>query len=267
MKNSPVKASAGGAASAARRPAPHTTQAPEEAQQPSACSATAARRSEAKSTGKPGEKPSETRNETPGTKHVEKPSAPTSGTRRKKAPVQVRAQLLQAASDIATDHGVQAVTLDAVAERAGVTKGALQYHFANKQGLLDALFEQTLERFESQMETRIAADRNDPHGASARAYLHSTIDETSPAASTNVLRVLVAAMMTDPEIRERYSAPMRKWTRPDPLPLEQAARLMICRLAADGLWISDLLGYQDLSPEMRDEVVRQIERMTIDKAS
>ena len=254
MKNPPVKASAGaaghapgGAASPARQPAPHVAQAPEEAQRPAARSAAPARHPEAKS--------------------AEPPGAPTSGSRRKKAPVQVRAQLLQAASDIATDHSVQAVTLDAVAERAGVTKGALQYHFANKQGLLDALFEQTLAHFESQIEARIAADREDPRGANARAYLHATIDETNPAASTNVLRVLVAAMMTDPEIRERYSAPMRKWTRPDPLPLEQAARLMICRLAADGLWISDLLGYQDMSPEMRDEVVRQIERMTLDKAS
>ncbi len=194
------------------------------------------------------------------------PPAPASGTRRKKAPVQVRAQLLQAASDIATDHGVPSVTLDAVAERAGVTKGALQYHFANKQGLLDALFGQTLERFERQMEARLAADQDDAGGARARAYLHSSIDEMSPAASTNVLRVLVAAMMTDPDIRERYAAPMRKWTRPDPLPLEQAARLMICRLAADGLWISDLLGYQDMSPEMREEVVRQIEKMTFNAA-
>ncbi|MEX3819280.1 TetR/AcrR family transcriptional regulator, partial [Paraburkholderia sp. BR14262] len=166
-----------------------------------------------------------------------KDAAPAAGTRRKKAPAQVRAQLLQAASDIATDQGVPAVTLDAVAERAGVTKGALQYHFANKQGLLDALFEQTLTRFEQQMHTRIdegVAQGTPKHGAAARAYLHTTIDETSPAASTNVLRVLVAAMMTDPAIRERYAAPMRKWTRPDPLPLEAAARLMSCRLAAAG---------------------------------
>jgi AcrR family transcriptional regulator len=180
----------------------------------------------------------------------------------------VRAQLLQAASDIATDLGVPAVTLDAVAERAGVTKGALQYHFANKQGLLDALFEQTLERFEQQMHARIEAgvDEGAPqHGAAARAYLHTTIDETSPAASTNVLRVLVAAMMTDPAIRERYAAPMRKWTRPDPLPLEAAARLMICRLAADGLWISDLLGYQNMPPRLRDEVVRQLEQLALAK--
>ncbi|CAM2164525.1 TetR/AcrR family transcriptional regulator [Paraburkholderia sacchari] len=256
MKNSPVKASAraaGHAAASAARPARRPVQV--SAQVPEKAPHEAARHPGAESV------------ETSDGRKAEPPGAPVSGTRRKKAPVQVRAQLLQAASDIATDHGVQAVTLDAVAERAGVTKGALQYHFANKQGLIDALFEQTLERFGAQMEARIAADRNDPHGASARAYLHSTLDETSPAASTNVLRVLVAAMMTDPEIRERHSAPMRKWTRPDPLPLEHAARLMICRLVADGLWISDLLGYQDLSPELRNEVVRQIERMTIDKAS
>ena len=188
------------------------------------------------------------------------------GTRRKKAPVQVRAQLLQAASDIATEQGVPAVTLDAVAERAGVTKGALQYHFANKQGLLDALFEQTLERFEQQMHARIeagVAEGMPKHGAAARAYLHTTIDETSPAASTNVLRVLVAAMMTDPAIRERYATPMRKWTRPDPLPLAAAARLMICRLAADGLWISDLLGYQNMPPRLRAEVVRQLEQLAL----
>ncbi|MDR8732134.1 HTH-type transcriptional regulator MtrR [Burkholderia pseudomultivorans] len=73
------------------------------------------------------------------------------GVRRKKAPEQVRAQLLAAASDIATQQGVAALTLDAVAERAGVTKGALQYHFANKQGLLDALFGQATERFATQM--------------------------------------------------------------------------------------------------------------------
>jgi AcrR family transcriptional regulator len=188
--------------------------------------------------------------------------APVSGVRRKKAPEQVRAQLLQAASDIATELGVQSVTLDAVAERAGVTKGALQYHFANKQGLLDALFEQTMERFEQQMLERIARDAGDSQGAVARAYLHTTMDDASPAASTDVLRVLVAAMMTDPDIRERHAAPMRKWTRPDPLSLRRAARTMICRLAADGLWISELLGYQAIPDALRREIVRQLEAMT-----
>ncbi|RQZ22286.1 TetR/AcrR family transcriptional regulator [Burkholderia sp. Bp9017] len=183
------------------------------------------------------------------------------GVRRKKAPEQVRAQLLAAASEIATHHGVTALTLDAVAERAGVTKGALQYHFANKQGLLDALFGQATERFATQMEARRAAD---PHGegAAARAYLHAVLDTAQPAASTDVLRVLVASMITEQETRARWSVPMREWTRPDPVPLEQAATLMICRLAADGLWISELLDSVEISAELRAEIVRQLDRMS-----
>ncbi|WP_321927043.1 TetR/AcrR family transcriptional regulator [Burkholderia sp. BCC1998] len=188
-------------------------------------------------------------------------SAPVAGVRRKKAPEQVRAQLLEAASEIATHHGVAALTLDAVAERAGVTKGALQYHFANKQGLLDALFGQATERFATQMAARRAVDSHGD-GAAARAYLHAVLDTAQPAASTDVLRVLVASMITEQETRARWSVPMREWTRPDPVPLERAATLMICRLAADGLWISELLDSVEISAELRAEIVRQLDRMT-----
>ncbi|OXJ08700.1 TetR/AcrR family transcriptional regulator [Burkholderia sp. AU6039] len=189
------------------------------------------------------------------------PAVPTAGVRRKKAPDQVRAQLLAAASEIATHHGVAALTLDAVAERAGVTKGALQYHFANKQGLLDALFGQATERFAAQMAARVAADAEGA-GAVARAYMHAVLDESHSVASTDVLRVLVASMITDQDTRARWSVPMREWTRPDPVPLEQAATLMICRLAADGLWISKLLDSLEISAELRAEIGRQLDAMS-----
>ncbi|WP_175846849.1 TetR/AcrR family transcriptional regulator [Burkholderia arboris] len=189
------------------------------------------------------------------------PAAAVAGVRRKKAPDQVRAQLLAAASEIATHHGVAALTLDAVAERAGVTKGALQYHFTNKQGLLDALFGQATERFGAQMAARRAADSGDD-GAAARAYLHAVLDAANPVASTDVLRVLVASMITEQDTRARWSVPMREWTRPDPVPLEQAATLMICRLAADGLWISELLDSIEVSAELRAEIVRQLDAMS-----
>ncbi|KUZ64953.1 TetR family transcriptional regulator [Burkholderia ubonensis] len=201
---------------------------------------------------------------------AERASAPAasaaSGVRRKKAPEQVRSQLLAAASNLATRHGVQALTLDAVAERAGVTKGALQYHFANKQGLLDALFEQTVARFSGQVAERIAADP-EPAGAASRAYMRTMLDQKNPAASTDVLRVLVASMVSEPDARERWSAPISELSRPDPVPLEQAATLMICRLAADGLWLWDLLGCQGVPDQLRAEIVRQLERMTVDAGS
>ncbi|MDF3884015.1 TetR/AcrR family transcriptional regulator, partial [Cupriavidus basilensis] len=71
----------------------------------------------------------------------------TQAHRRKKQPDVLRPQLLQSAAQLALESGLRAVTLDAVAARAGVSKGGLQHHFRNKQALLDALFDDAVETF------------------------------------------------------------------------------------------------------------------------
>jgi len=52
-----------------------------------------------------------------------------------------RARLLAAAADLFTDQGIDAVSVDAVAEAAGRTSGAVYAHFGSKQGLLLALLD------------------------------------------------------------------------------------------------------------------------------
>ncbi|HLH27927.1 MAG TPA: helix-turn-helix domain-containing protein, partial [Acidimicrobiales bacterium] len=52
-----------------------------------------------------------------------------------------QARLLAAAADLFASHGVDAVSVDAVAEAAGRTSGAVYAHFGSKQGLLLALLE------------------------------------------------------------------------------------------------------------------------------
>ena len=44
-----------------------------------------------------------------------------------------RIQLLEAAAAIVNEQGSEYLTLDAVAHKAGVSKGGLLYHFKNKQ--------------------------------------------------------------------------------------------------------------------------------------
>lgn len=48
---------------------------------------------------------------------------------------------MAAATDLFADHGVDAVSVDAVAEAAGRTSGALYDHFGSKQGLLLAVLD------------------------------------------------------------------------------------------------------------------------------
>ncbi len=52
-----------------------------------------------------------------------------------------RALLLAAAADLFAEQGVDAVSVDAVAEAAGRTSGAVYAHFGSKQGLLLALLD------------------------------------------------------------------------------------------------------------------------------
>ncbi len=181
--------------------------------------------------------------------------------RRKKQPDVLRPQLLQSAGQLALEAGLRAVTLEAVAARAGVSKGGLQYHFPNKQALLDALFDETLAAFKADMLSAMAEDP-DTGGRAARGYIHASLQESRRNASDTHLHLLLAMMLTDPETRARWSPKIVEINRPEPLPDAEAARLMICRLAADGLWLAELLGYQSMPPSLYAEVLRQIDQMT-----
>ena len=54
---------------------------------------------------------------------------------------ETRAKLLAAAADLFAEQGIDAVSVDAVAEAAGRTSGAVYAHFGSNQGLLLALLD------------------------------------------------------------------------------------------------------------------------------
>ena len=57
----------------------------------------------------------------------------TEAHRRQKQPQLIRGQLLAVVRSLLVEQGPHAVTLDAVAKQANVTKGGLQHHFRTKQ--------------------------------------------------------------------------------------------------------------------------------------
>ncbi len=97
-------------------------------------------------------------------------------------PRQNRAAAAQVTTDrlIATAHrafadeGFAAISLDTLAERAGVTRGALHHHFTNKAGL----FEAVLRRIDAEIATEIQAvwDKTPDAWQGFRACFHVYLD-------------------------------------------------------------------------------------------
>lgn len=79
---------------------------------------------------------------------VARPARRQTDSRRTAPRGNARQRILDAAAEVAHDVGPAHLSLDAVAERAGISKGGLLYHFPAKQDLLKALVERHLAAIE-----------------------------------------------------------------------------------------------------------------------
>jgi AcrR family transcriptional regulator len=114
-----------------------------------------------------------------------------------------RERLLGAAEAVVIEQGVSAMTLEAVAARAGISKGGLLYHFPSK----DAIVLGMVSRIASIVQERFAADlASEPpvQGQHARALLYMMLD-TEGSLFPRLQRVdgpLLGAVFRNPKMLE-----------------------------------------------------------------
>src|SRR5215467_4057728 len=75
-----------------------------------------------------------------------------------------RARIQQIAVELFTEHGYEGTSLREIAERLGVTKAALYYHFKSKEDIIESL----VQDFHEQMDELIAWARLQPRTAPSR---------------------------------------------------------------------------------------------------
>ncbi|AZM57128.1 TetR family transcriptional regulator [Streptomyces sp. WAC 01529] len=85
-----------------------------------------------------------------------------------------RGQLIECTIDLIASKGYPATSLAAIAEQAGLSKGAVLYHFASKDNLTQATFSYVIERFTAYVNEKVAAEP-DPRAAVV-AYVRAMID-------------------------------------------------------------------------------------------
>ena len=62
---------------------------------------------------------------------------------------ETRSKVIRAAAECLAELGFKGATMSAIAERAGVTWGAMQHHFGDKNAILDAVLESALAELEA----------------------------------------------------------------------------------------------------------------------
>jgi len=169
-------------------------------------------------------------------------------TKKRGAPSK-RDSILYAAGQVVLSEGAGQLTLDSVAEKAGVSKGGLLYHFPTKDTLIEELLGAYLGAFDTQIDEHILRDTEPAPGQFLRAYVRTSFSDDLPDPSISA--AALAAITSKPELLQKVRDKYAQWQAralADGIPIDTALTVM---LATDGMWCAELLGIEPLSVEQR----------------
>jgi AcrR family transcriptional regulator len=166
-----------------------------------------------------------------------------------------RERILFGAEEVVLRDGVAHLTLEAAASEAGISKGGILYHFPTRAALVAAMVQRLSSLFDADLQ-REGGSSGRP-GAFTRAYLEATFGPPSDATASRERRLgaaVIAGVAADTELLEPLRERFAEWQHAlvtDGLP---AASATLVRLAADGLWFTELLGLAPLDTGLRASV-------------
>jgi AcrR family transcriptional regulator len=158
-------------------------------------------------------------------------------------PADARNKVLDAAEAIVASRGVPALTLEAAAREAGVSKGGLLYHFASKEALLRGMVARMAVELHAMFDALFAMQAPGP-GRACHAFLawgfHNPPERH--ARDLRVAAALLAAHNFDPRLLDplrEFHARLRTLAEADQVP-EGAAKAIIA--ACDGIFMAQVFG-------------------------
>lgn len=162
-----------------------------------------------------------------------------------------RDNILDAADALVREQGVNRMTLDAVAAKAGMSKGGLLYHFPSKDALLKGMIERFVARLSDVGDGPVAARVID-----VRLSKLSEGQDQRRAGHSMLAAIAEQPALLDPirGAHQKIWAEMREREGP-------CSAGLIAWLAAEGLCFFDLFDTSPLSDEERDQVIARIKAL------
>ena len=172
-----------------------------------------------------------------------------------------RRSVLAAAAEIVVREGAAKLTLDAVAERCGLSKGGILHHFSTKDSLISAMIEDVVGQFETDLQRNMQGESGP--GSFARAFLRACLDRDGIVTRTiKVSAGIIAAVAINTQLlgplRTRYD----EWSaRLEDDGIDPAIAELV-RSAADGLWLGNVLELGSTSAALRKRMFAKLIELT-----
>lgn len=166
-----------------------------------------------------------------------------------------RDRILDAFQDLLIEHGERSATLEAVAQRAGVSKGGLLYHFGSKVALIDGLSQ----RLGALVEVDIDSMR--AHPAGPIDYFVRTSVSTEGPFDRCILAAARLAQGAHPAARYALKAAQAAWLDVISETIQDPGVARTIMLIADGIYYNSSMGAGSLNEQEMDELVATVHRL------
>jgi AcrR family transcriptional regulator len=184
-----------------------------------------------------------------------------------------RTELVDAAERLFTAQGFHATFLEAVADEAGYTRGAVYSNFASKEDLFFAVYERRVERFLPELERALVAAGDVGEALLSVAAAHRRRREREQDGWLAVFLEFWTHVLRHPEHRARFAAIHERYLEPIAaaldrwageheveLPLDARRLTVAVTVMATGLGLERLT-----QPEVIDaDSVVQVQRLILD---
>lgn len=166
--------------------------------------------------------------------------------------------IVRAAEAVVIEAGASHMTLDAVAAKAGVSKGGLLHHFPTKVALLEAMIKRLID-LRRKSRNEIWKGLPDSPTRGLKAFMLSTLlrDKESDQVGAPLLAALAHNPKLAEPVREAIKMAFSEIISPG-VKFEKAALLA---LAADGLLLQEILSISPFTDEQRNMVIEELMRL------
>mgnify|MGYP002682003544 FL=1 len=174
--------------------------------------------------------------------------------------INLKDKILQAACKLIEEQGMTHFTLENIAQRANVSKGGLLYHFPSKEILVQAMIEIFLKELKSSLrkDFLLSSQENDRTIQPInwlKNYIHICFNQKIYL--NQYKYAILAALTMDP----KFLLPVRKFineSQEEMLSLDFSTIATMIRLTCEGLWLSELFGFQMVDDRTRINIKQKL---------